>query len=503
MSRRTWLALAILWTIFVRTGFTQQTDSEHWYEFSIDGVRCGHLHRVLSSGEGVVCTKTEEQLRIRRNGIAVQMRTTRRFEETDDGVALEARCIQAGDGPTRSSILKFIDRTIVITTSRLDDEPTEIVRSDPGGWLTPRAVNRLVQDRIASGADRIEYQQLRLSGAPGTVQQITMQRRLVAPAAATRDGAGISCWEVHREGESLELLEWRDGQGLLLESELDTGLGPIRSALVNREQALSASEGPGPEVMRSTLIEVPLMPSTSDRVVTAGYHLRLEGPLGGFDTLPLVAGAQRVRRLGERLLECEVDASRGSPATPAELVDPLYRRPSRALDSADPAIIEFTSRALESAPEDPLERAERLRTSVDRHLHHKSLSSALASASEVVRTRSGDCTEHAMLLAAVFRADGIPSRVAIGLVHTELGGGGPPAFVWHMWTQGLVEGQWYDFDPTRRHRFDGGHVLVALDALSNDEAGPHLAALLGLVGRLRIQVVMIDGVAVEQPRESS
>ena len=108
-----------------------------------------------------------------------------------------------------------------------------------------------------------------------------------------------------------------------------------------------------------------------------------------------------------------------------------------------------------------------------------------------------------MLLAAVFRAAGIPSRVAIGLVHTELGGGGPPAFVWHMWTQGLIEGEWYDFDPTRRHRFDAGHVLIALNALSDEGTGPHMSALLGLVGRLRIKLVMIDGVVVEQLRESS
>ncbi|MAJ46468.1 MAG: hypothetical protein CMJ57_03975 [Planctomycetaceae bacterium] len=330
-----------------------------------------------------------------------------------------------------------------------------------------------------------------------------MERLLDPPRTSTQSGADISCWRVHREGESLELLEWRDDQGLLLESELDTGLGPIRCRLVERKQAISAADEPGPELMRSTLLEVRMMPSASDRIVTAGYHVRFKGPSDRLEALPLVAGAQRVRRLGQQVFEFEIDASRGSPATPDELVDPVYRTPSLALDSADPAIIEFTSRALESAPEGTLDRAERLRTSVDRHLQHKSLSSALASASEVVRSRSGDCTEHAMLLAAAFRAAGIPSRVAIGLVHTELGGGEPPAFVWHMWTQGLIGDQWYDFDSTRRHRFDGGHLLMGLDALSNDAAGPNMATLLGLVGRLRVEVVMIDGVALETSKESS
>ena len=107
-----------------------------------------------------------------------------------------------------------------------------------------------------------------------------------------------------------------------------------------------------------------------------------------------------------------------------------------------------------------------------------------------------------MLLAATLRADGIPSRVAIGLVHTEVGAGDVSAFVWHMWTQGLINGRWYDFDPTRRLRFDGGHVLIALDSLAEGSGGQQMAALLGLVGRLRISAFMVDGVAVGKERNS-
>ena len=107
-----------------------------------------------------------------------------------------------------------------------------------------------------------------------------------------------------------------------------------------------------------------------------------------------------------------------------------------------------------------------------------------------------------MLLAAALRVDGIPSRVAVGLVHAELGGGSEPVFVWHMWTQGLIEGRWYDFDPTRPRRFDAGHLLLGLDSFSDQDEGHRMSDLLGLVGRLRVKAIMIDGVAVEEHERS-
>ena len=50
--------------------------------------------------------------------------------------------------------------------------------------------------------------------------------------------------------------------------------------------------------------------------------------------------------------------------------------------------------------------AYQLRELVNSHIQDKHLSTAYASASETARTASGDCTEHAVLLAAVLRARG-------------------------------------------------------------------------------------------------
>ena len=45
---------------------------------------------------------------------------------------------------------------------------------------------------------------------------------------------------------------------------------------------------------------------------------------------------------------------------------------------------------------------------------------SLATADHVAKTLEGDCTEYAMLTAAMCRAEGVPSRTAMGLVYADI-----------------------------------------------------------------------------------
>ena len=58
---------------------------------------------------------------------------------------------------------------------------------------------------------------------------------------------------------------------------------------------------------------------------------------------------------------------------------------------------------------------------------------SLPSALEVLRTRVGDCNEHTALYVAMARAQGIPSRIAVGLVHLR------GAFYYHAWAEVYLE----------------------------------------------------------------
>ena len=68
---------------------------------------------------------------------------------------------------------------------------------------------------------------------------------------------------------------------------------------------------------------------------------------------------------------------------------------------------------------DPWEKANAINHWVYRNIRDKNFKVAFAAAGEVARNLSGDCTEHAVLAAAMCRAVGVPSRVVVGLVYVE------------------------------------------------------------------------------------
>ena len=95
------------------------------------------------------------------------------------------------------------------------------------------------------------------------------------------------------------------------------------------------------------------------------------------------------------------------------------------------------------------------------------------------------------VMAALLRARGIPSRVAIGLVYvpgeSKMGG--------HMWTEALFEDGWVPLDATLgRGGIGGGHLKVAESSLADDAPVPVMAfaPLLSLGPKARIDVIKVE-----------
>lgn len=102
------------------------------------------------------------------------------------------------------------------------------------------------------------------------------------------------------------------------------------------------------------------------------------------------------------------------------------------------------------------------------------------SAVETLVRRAGDCTEAAVLLAALGRAARIPTRVVSGLVYSRDSYHGiGNVFMPHSWVLAYVDGEWKSFDAALE-RFDSTHIALVVgdgDARSI-EAANQLASLL-------------------------
>ena len=420
---------------------------------------------------------------IARGDRRVQMGQRILFEESPDGEPLRSEVVlESGGEPTRLVYVFDGTDTVAMERTRHGRTVTETLPLDGTDWFTPEEVRLFIAARIEAGARTIEYRTV--EPADG-MQVVTVRSERIGTARFEHRGRSIEVgrWRTRTSGSPIELVELRSTDGILVESEASLGIGPMRLHLADRERAVAALEQPAPELLHAMVIPVTGL-ARSDRLQQARYLVRADG-LASF-SLPS-SGAQRARLVEPGVVEIEIDAARGSNATEGERSDRSYLASSGAIDFEDEAVTAFVARALEGSSGDRLVRAATLRRAVARHMRHRHYGTAFASASDAVRTGAGDCTEHAVLLAAALRSDGIPARVATGLVHGRVDEATAPGFAWHMWTQALIGDQWIDLDATRPLDFDAGHLLVSTSALAQQGGEDELAALLPLFGRLNVE----------------
>jgi transglutaminase-like putative cysteine protease len=169
---------------------------------------------------------------------------------------------------------------------------------------------------------------------------------------------------------------------------------------------------------------------------------------------------------------------------------PELLRPTTFVPHDDPGVRELLARAWRRGePAGDAARAERLRAFVAGYVTEKDLDTGLGTAAEVAATRSGDCTEHAVLLGALLRAAGVPSRGVFGLIYADDFAGDSAIFGYHMWTQALVDGRWIDLDATLDAPFDAAHVALGTWSFEDGAGVRELGRLAELMGRLRIRVL--------------
>ncbi len=84
-----------------------------------------------------------------------------------------------------------------------------------------------------------------------------------------------------------------------------------------------------------------------------------------------------------------------------------------------------------------------------------------ASATQALATRSGDCTEYSVLLAAAARARGIPTRIVVGLAYAGRFSGKKDVFSPHTWVQAWTGDRWVSYD-AGLEKFDATHIALAV-----------------------------------------
>jgi hypothetical protein len=493
LARRAFLALAVLALATAAAPAEKWAVLEdRWYELRLGGQRCGWFHETLERAGDTFRSSTETEMTVGRMGQGVTIRTASAFEETAAGVPLRASVRRDTGAAPVDSAWEFRAGELVVTESQGGRRTEQRRPLPPAGWLPPRAADEFVRARMAAGASEIRYVTLDPESGPDAV---TIESSRGATSREPVDGRETEVTEWTSRNSLMErpTREWVAADGTLVRSATDLGVGILESRRSTRAEA-TARRAPV-EVMARTFV-----PLAADARALSGARraeLAVSAKDGKLGDLPS-SGAQRFERTGPGAGTVTVDAGRGSQATPAEAADARYAAASVVADAKDPEVVALAGRALRGVADEPAARAEALRAAVHRHLSDKNLASGFATASECVRSRAGDCTEHAVLLCALLRSQGIPARVASGLLYVPDAGEVRNSYGWHMWTQALVGGAWTDLDavlPPGGPGFDASHLLTGTSPADGSALDAELVRIVDLMGDLAIEVRSVDGKA--------
>jgi hypothetical protein len=461
-----------------------------WDAISMQGQRIGYARTIVAKvrddGRELVRTSAFFRLVVSREGQNSEQTMQVRSWDTPGGefVRFESRM---ASGPTEMVVLGSVqDGQLTLEQSTLGQKQTSKTPW-PAGTEGPFAVEQsLRRQPMKAGEKRTIRCLLAPLNVPGEVALEGLAEEMVelpfGPQKLLKMRAVMTAGQF-----KIEELRWTDSHGEVHKSLLPS----LRQEAVRttKEVALAPASG-GPLDLMSTSI----VPLSGNRAPLPGskravYRARVEsGPIAGvFVDCP----SQRVRKVDEQTAELTVIAVRpahtvtGPPAAPPTDAD----RAANGIIQSDDRLITQMAAQVAAKETDPWKIACALELFVQATVQNKNYSQAFATAADVARTLEGDCTEHAVLLAALCRAQKIPARVAAGLIYY------PPkkGFAYHMWTEVWIDDRWLPLDGTLGLGGIGADHIKLTD--SNLSGGSPLSDLLSIVqvfGRLKLELVEIE-----------
>jgi transglutaminase superfamily protein len=459
--RQTWLIAATLAGGYAAAGWAQDVATS-WYDMvAANGQRLGYVSRRVvprRSGREIV-EATYVRLRGQDGG---PLPVTTRTYRVEDSSGRPLSIVQVSrTGPSRSRLEARIGTGSAEIRRRAasDDRVVRLalppgVRFDGGAGLLARWDPRTTP--------RLEFDNL-------NIDAMAVERVVIEPVAASAGSVTEAVRKRYDGSELRGVARLRlDGQGEIVGVTQPMFGTAISTVPTTRDQALRA-HAPY-HVLANAMVRSPfrLPPAALQGQIRyrVSFAEELDFPLPQ-------TGEQRVRSEGGGATIDICSTCGPGLASDAQSLAQA-RAPTPWLQSDHPrlrALAQPIARlpVMEARKMELLrERARPLMPRVDFNGHFSAL--------ETLERGAGDCTEAAVLLAALGRAAGIPTRVANGLVYSrERYHGVSHAFMPHSWTLAWVEGRWRSFD-LALDSFDSSHIALTIG--DGDTASVHAASQL-------------------------
>jgi Transglutaminase-like superfamily len=456
---------------------------EEWSFLILDGKRCGFDSTVTTktTNNGISCYRTleEEQFVVKRLGVNLKMVEISDVIEDADGAVLSFEETSKGAGSDIVSSGRRVGDDLVVS-SRGQTSRFRIPRLSA---LGPEAVRRLSEAVPLKAGQTFSFKTFEGDYPQAPVVE---EGTVMGEEIRRVNGVDRNLWKITSASDlapTLGSISWVDEQNNDVETLVKVpGVGALDEIVSNRAECMKQPEGA--ELFATSLIRPQRAIPSPDLQARAYYRITM--PRSG-ETLTLWNNdEQRVLSSSPGSAEIEVTVPQISPA------DATWRLPhantpefhpflqASAYLEVNAPVIQRLARQAVGNERNPVLAAHRIQDFVRDYITKKDLKIGFASAEETAISREGDCTEHAVLCAALGRAVGLPTRCVIGLGYIPPGADEPTIstavgpdtgiFGFHMWAEAwIAPGKWVPMDAALGS-FDVGHIAITKSAL--EEVNP-------------------------------
>jgi len=455
------------------------SNDDTWMSVLLDGRKIGAMHTTRKvQGDHVITSQTMD-VQLDRAGTKIALATSETDTETRDGkpLAFESRTTISGTTNVLRGTLRA-DGRFDVETQVGGAKQSHIVAWPQGALLA----EGLRLANLRTGLDAATHDR-ELAFQPESLDAVEIESTIGAIELVELPDGKYKLTKIeqviHFPGAQTSTVAWVDAD--LTVQKMAMPLMGYDLTMLACSKTCAQAPNQSSDILTHAMMPAPSAMSAAE--LQGGVVLKLsatrEGAalkLADTDEQQATTTAQGVEL---RITPLDIHAQPGREDKPTA----ADSQPNDWLQSGAPEIMGLARRAVGKATR-PHEQMQNLEQFVRSYIRTKDLNVGYASALEVAKNPEGDCTEHAVLLAALGRALGIPTRVVDGLAYTDHYAGAEHVFVPHAWAQAFVDGHWQSFDAAL-HGFDAGHI-----ALSVGDGDPwRFFAGFDTLGRIRVDAV--------------
>jgi hypothetical protein len=437
---------------------------ERWMGIYFKGAKIGYAHEAIQTGDDGYSIREKISMKVKvlghsqRVNMITHCRADRRFN-------LRSFHFDLSTESTQMSIEGRVEgRTLVLRVNSGTGFTEKVVSSD----YIPFLANNLRPFLVQRGLEADRRYRVSIFD-PSTMSLNKANITVVGREKITLGGNELWASRLRLSYRGMGVNIWLDEEGSVLKEESPMGLTLVREAKhVAQERDIGGEEV---DIVQAVAVRSNI-PIRDPRSVSF-----LKVKLGRIPLMKFRMNDGRQKLAGNILhvVKEEWPHSPFLPLPPNGKETKDFVRPTTLIQSNHP-LIRRKAEEIVGPKQGTVGSVRALSEWVYQHMEKKPTLS-LPSALEVLESGVGDCNEHAILLVALMRSLGIPSRPCVGILYYRNG------FYYHAWAEAWI-GRWVSVDPTLNQLpADATHIKFVHGDIEN------WVDLVKIIGSLQVEVL--------------